>query len=409
MKVVVLGAGVVGVSTAYMLAKQGCQVTVVDRSAVSGAGTSYANGGQLSYGYRTPIANPKVLKQLPAILLGLDPAFKITPSLDIDFYKWGIRYLLSSFPKASSRSASVMHDLGQLAKEKIAQIVNEAAIDFDYRSRAGKLYIYENEQELLKASKASGDSLVWSKKELLSHVPLLKSNPKVVGGVYDIEEDAADSYKFCGELVSFMEANLNVEFLANTAVESMSIKAGRVEYLVTNKGNIQADKFVLAMGPQSANFAKKIGITLPIYPMKGYSVTVPANDACPNISVTDTKTKTVYCKLGDRLRIAGFAELSGYDTSIKKECIDMMLNNAQKVLPGAGDYTKVLDQWCGLRPATPDSIPIVDQSRYDNVYLNTGHGMLGWTHSTATAEILSNMILGHSQPFDVSRFSLKRF
>jgi D-amino-acid dehydrogenase len=409
MNVIVLGAGVVGVSTAYMLAKNGCQVTLVDRADVPGAGSSYANGGQLSYCYRTPIANPKVLKQLPGILCGFDPAFKISPSLDMNFYKWGIRYLLSSFPKASAHSAKVMNDLGKLAKENINQIVNNTGIQFDYRSRAGKLYIYESEKEFSNAIASQRDSLVWSKDELLNQVPILKSNAKLVGGIYDLDEDAADSYKFCNELVKYSQEHFDLTYMPATSVRSMSINNGNIKEVVTEKGSMQADQYVLAMGAQSTNFAKSIGIKLPIYPMKGYSVTVPASDRCPDISVTDTQTKTVYCKLGDRLRIAGFAELSGYDTSVKKERIETMLTNAKRVLPEAGNYSKVLDQWCGLRPATPDSIPIVDRSHYDNLYLNTGHGMLGWTHSTATAELVSNMILGESQPFDVSRFSLNRF
>ena len=409
MNVIVLGAGVVGVSTAYFLAKKGCRVTIVDRAEYPGMGSSYANGGQLSYHYRTPIANPKVLSQLPKILLGFDPAFKIYPSLDPAFYSWGLRYLLSCMPGASDHSANIMKALGGLAKEKIAEIVADTNIEFDYKSDAGKLYIYNNSTELEKVAHSNKNVNVWSRDELVERIPLLRSNTDIVGGVYDFAEDAADSHKFCKELVRYLSRRYGLTLLSETSVESVEIKKGRVAGIVTDKGTLTGDQYVLAMGPQSTALAKSVGIKLPIYPMKGYSVTVPANECLSNISITDTKTKMVYCKLGKRLRIAGFAEFSGYATTMKQGRINQLLANAKKILPEGGDYTKVINSWCGLRPATPDSIPIVDQSIYENLYLNVGHGMLGWTHSTATGEIISNMILKEKSALDIASFSLDRF
>jgi D-amino-acid dehydrogenase len=408
MKVVILGAGVVGVATAYALAKKGCQVTIVDRGVEPGRGSSFANGGQLSYNYRTPIANPKILKQLPKILLGFDPAFKIYPSLDFNFYKWGIRYLQSCLPGASKSSASIMRELGALARERMAALVNEVNVDFDYRGNAGKLYVYESIADLEQAA-VDKNVVVWSRDELINHLPSFRSNSKVMGGVYDYNEDAADSYQFCSKVLGFLESNYDVTFLPETAIESIDRSNGVVQSIKTSKGLVGGDCFVVAMGPQSAIFAKSIGIDLPIYPMKGYSVTVPATNMCPDISVTDTTTKTVYCRLGNRLRIAGFAEFSGYDTKIKQERIEKLLSNARHFLPNAGDYDEIVDQWCGLRPVTPDSIPIVGRSIYSNLYLNVGHGMLGWTYSTATADVVSKMILKESQSIDVSGLFLDRF
>ncbi|MFT6386833.1 MAG: D-amino-acid dehydrogenase [Cellvibrionaceae bacterium] len=409
MNVIVLGAGVVGVSTAYFLAKKGCRVTIVDRAELPGLGSSYANGGQLSYNYRTPIANPKVLSQLPKILLGFDPAFKIYPSFDIAFYSWGLRYLLSCMPKASNHSAKVMKALGWLAKEKIAEIVAETNIEFDYKLHAGKLYVYYNNAELESVAHSEKKLQIWSRDKIVECIPSFSSNSDIVGGVYDFAEDAADSHKFCVELVNFLLCRYDVTLLSETSVKAVEIKNGRVAKIVTDRGKLIGDQYVLAMGPQSTALAKSVGIKLPIYPMKGYSVTVPASEGLSDLSITDPKTKTVYCKLGKRLRIAGFAEFSGYGTAIKQSRINQLLSNAKKFLPEAGDYTQVIDSWCGLRPATPDSIPIVGQSVYENLYLNVGHGMLGWTHSTATGDIISNMMLKEKSALNTASLSLDRF
>jgi D-amino-acid dehydrogenase len=418
MKVVILGAGVAGITSAYVLAKNGCEVTLIDQHAQPGMGASYANGGQLSYHYRTPIANPKVLKQLPKILLGLDPAFKIYPSLDLNFYCWGLRFLWQCLPKKSQHSAAVMRNLGLLAQQRLAEIIDATNIEFDYRRQAGKLYVYQDKESLRSA--ADNEKLnkepaaIWSKNKLLQKIPALQNNESVVGGVYDCNEDAADCRQFCQQLTRYIQEHYGVRLLSGHKIEAIEQeggcdKGGKVKAIKTDKGRIHADHYVLAAGAQSADLVKPLGIRLPIYPMKGYSVTVPATATCVDASVTDTKSKTVYCRLGDRLRIAGFAEFSGTDAVVKQRRIQRLLNNAREFLPGAGDYDHVLESWCGLRPTTPDSIPIVSRTPLDNLFLNTGHGMLGWTHSAATADLLGNMLLGRPQPMDIDCLSLSRF
>ncbi len=408
MHVLVLGAGVVGVSSAYQLAKQGCRVTLIDRAEQAGMGSSYANGGQLSYRYRTPIANPGVLLQLPKILLGLDPAFKIYPSKDLSFYQWCLRYLLSAMPSASQHSAQVMKALGAMAKGVLSEAVRETNIQFDYRSQAGKLYLLYEEAAMAKAQIDECTEL-WPREKLLKLLPSLNANSNMVGALYDKDEEAGDCRQFCLQLLAFMQANFNVSFVSGANIQSLKVSNQKIAGVVTDKGLVEGDAYVLTMGPQSAALAKTIGIKLPIYPMKGYSVTVPAKGACSDISITDYKTKTVYCKLGERLRIAGFAEFSGYSTEVKQSRIRCLLNNARSLLPEAGDYDQVLDAWCGLRPATPDSLPIVDQSIYSNLYLNVGHGMLGWTYAMAAADIIARIILSHENKLDCSYLSLSRF
>ena len=406
MKVVIVGAGVVGVTTAYSLAKRGYQVVLVDQYNQAGCGTSYGNGGQLSYHYQTPIANPKVLAQLPKILLGLDPAFRVYPSFDTTFYRWIARFLFCCLPHKSKHSTKVMHELGNLAKQQLTNIIAETGIAFDYRYRSGKLYLYNKPLQLKNSQLGS----VWSKKKILEGLPALNKNTSIVSGIFDQHDDSADSYKFCGELTRFLQRHYDVAFLSGQKVMSIQHKNNKIIGIETNNEIIKADNYIVAAGASSVELVRPLGIFLPIYPMKGYSVTVPATELCPDISVTDTEKKTVYCKLGNRLRIAGFAEFSGFDTEIKAQRIEYLLNNARHFLPQAGNYDHILDQWCGLRPMTPDSVPIVSGCLYQNLFFNTGHGMLGWTHAAATADVMASIISNTAVKLvDKNSLSLNRF
>lgn len=437
MKVVILGTGIVGITSAYMLAKRGHQVVLIDKGE-PGQGGSFANGGQLSYNYCTTIANPSIFAQLPKIVLGLDPAFRVYPSVDIDFYRWGLKFLSACSPAQVATSKKAMLALGQQTKIELAEILrtigNELDIGFDYQDGAGKLNVYSGEAELVKASKNS-NSILWSRAELIKKMPALKNNKNIVGGLWDQEEDSGDCYKFCLALVQYMQKNLKVELLTHHKITSINHEGKKITSLsidksidkpidksidVNDKKNIyhkqtkekitlSADIYVNCLGPQSIKLMKSININLPIYPMKGYSVTVPATNDCPFVSITDVKNRVVFCKLGDRLRFAGFAEFSGYSATIKPRRIESILASAKAFMPTIGDYDTVLDQWCGLRPATPDSLPVVGATQYDNLFLNTGHGMLGWSHALATATLLSNMIDKTPQPFDVSFYSPNRF
>lgn len=391
MKVLVLGAGVIGVTTAYVLARRGCEVVIADREATAARGTSYANGGQLSYDYRTPIANPSVLLQLPKILAGLDPAFRIHPSTHIDFYRWGLQFLWQCRPQASRRSAEVMQSLGQMARTKLRSIVAETGLHFDYKQDAGKLYLYSSEPQWQRAAPDKNSQALKMDQVYLQCPGLNQSLPFIKGILYP-HDDVGDCHQFSQNLLEYCVEYQRVTFLPNCCARSFSVAKNSVQGVNTTQGLLQADAYVLALGAQSAPLMKSIGTYLPIYPMKGYSVTVPATDRYPQVSVTDTQTKTVYCRLGSRLRIAGYAEFSGYTTQIDTNRITQLLDNARRLLPLAGDYDRVLEQWCGLRPATPNSLPLVGPSAYENLYLNTGHGMLGWTYAAATASLLEDAL-----------------
>ena len=417
MKIIILGAGITGVTTAYMMAKQGYEVTIIDRHNQAGKETSFANGGQLSYSYKTPIANPAVFKQLPKISLGLDPAFKIHPTFDSDFYLWALQFLWQCKPENSKHSSKTMQQLGSIAQEQLNTIIEDSGIKFDFRKSSGKLYVYQHNkafQQIRDNFIQNNESEIWDQQTLYKKIPAFKGNSNVIGAMYDYNEDAADCHKFCLQLLRYLIETRKVKFLKNHTIQEIKTNENSksppsITAIKTDKGLIQGDTYILTAGIHSAKLSKSLGIKLPIYPMKGYSVTVPAKPNCPDISITDTDKKTVYCRLGKRLRIAGFAEFSGMNTDINEKRINYLLENAREFLPDAGDYQTIQDSWCGLRPSTPDSLPIVGKTPYHNLLMNTGHGMLGWTHSAATALLTTNFLTQAKQPMDIDAFAISRF
>jgi D-amino-acid dehydrogenase len=393
MKAIVLGAGIVGVTTAYQLAKAGYQVTLVDKSSSVALGASYANGGQLSYRYKTPLAHPKMFTQLPKILCGLDPAFTIRPSANIQFYHWGMRYLWQCLPHHSKRSSRMMQDIGQLAEQEMASIINNTQLRFDYRQSAGKLYLYRNAKAFNHSASMAGDGSIWSREKIAAEMPALAQGRDVVGGIFDACEDSGDCYQFSQQLLAHICEKYDVTTVFNCEVFSFEVNKQSIRAIKTDQGLLKADTFILAAGVHSPSLCRPLGVRLPIYPMKGYSITVPATSDSLSVSITDTDSRMVFCRLGDRLRIAGMAEFSDFDTVIHQKSVDQLLNKAKLLLPTAGDYHQLLNVWCGLRPVTPDSLPIVSRSRYQNLILNTGHGMLGWTYAAATAKMVIDMLL----------------
>ncbi|MFT6101743.1 MAG: D-amino-acid dehydrogenase [Candidatus Endobugula sp.] len=411
MKVIVIGAGVVGVTTAYRLCKAGHEVVLLDELGVPGHGTSYANGGQLSFAYRTPIAGLPVLKAMPKILLGQDSAFSVSLLQNIHFYRWGLSFLYECLPRRSSAASSSMQALGQLSKQRFYELVEDTNIHFDYRKDAGKLYTYDTligfEQAKLAASSPS-----MSADELHARYAVFnQSSSLLAGGVFDAAEGAGDCQQFSENLVRYLQERYQLVFLPNCrveAIEEVSKKVSKaITSLKTNQGAFEADRYVLCTGVTSNTLLRQLNIRLPVIGMKGYSVTVPATKQCPDISITHADKKTVYCKLGNRLRIAGFADFSSVArTSDIQVKTDELLNNARAYLPHAGDYDRVLDRWCGERPVTPDSLPIVGKSPIENLYLNVGHGMLGWTYSSGTADLLMQSMDGDINSQNVGHTSV---
>ena len=403
--VVVLGAGIIGITTAYYLHQAGHRVTVIERNAHAGLETSYANGGQLSYSYVAPLAGPGVVPKIPPWLLRADSPLRFYPKFDFDQWRWCLDFIRAcNRPQAEISTVHLLR-LAYYSRDLIHDIVAHEALRFDYR-RNGKLVIFsdaasfDGAKRTLDFQRAFGsEQHALDGKQCLALEPALRHIAnRLVGGIHTPSEDAGDCHDFCLAMEDLLRAR-GVTFLTSTAVERFACDASRsrIHAAHTTAGGIEADAFVMAMGAANAGHAKKLGFYLPIYPLKGYSLTLDtrgATDAAsaPRISVTDSAYKVVYALLGDELRIAGMADIAGYNTTLDPVRVNLLVHQAQAVFPNAGDYAANLGPWCGLRPATPKGTPIIGASPIGNLFLNAGHGALGWTLACGCAKVVSDLL-----------------
>ena len=405
--VVVLGAGIIGITTAYYLHRAGHRVTVIERNPHAGLETSYANGGQLSYSYVAPLAGPGVVPKIPPWLLRAESPLRFYPKFDLDQWRWCLNFVRAcNRPQAEISTVHLLR-LAYYSRELIHAIVATEPITFDYR-RNGKLVIFSDEasqegaRRTLDFQRAFGsEQNALDGKQCLALEPALQHiENRVVGGIHTPSEDAGDCYDFCVAMESLLRG-LGVSFVTSSSVDSFvrNNSHDRIEAVRTSAGDIGADAFVMAMGAANAWHAKRLGFYLPIYPLKGYSLTLDTSKAtafasAPRISVTDSAYKVVYALLGNELRIAGMADITGYNTTLDPARVALLINQAKSVFPHAGDYAADLKAWCGLRPATPKGTPILGTSPIENLFLNAGHGALGWTLACGCAKIVSDLVSG---------------
>ena len=406
MKVIVLGAGLLGVTSAYFLRQQGHEVSVVDRQASPAAETSFANGGQISVSHAEPWANPsapfKVLKWL-----GQEDApllFRIRA--DMRQWLWGLQFLRECTPARTSHNIEQIVRLGTYSRDMLQQLRRDIGITYDERTQ-GILHFYTSQKEFDGAEgpaaqmRALGcDRRVVSADEAVRLEPALHHiRAQLAGATYTAEDESGDANRFARELVARCEAD-GVQFLMSHTVTALRDAGGRIDHVeaTDSEGRFQrlrADAYVLAMGSLSPLYARPLGISLPIYPAKGYSVTMPVKDAsmAHQVSLTDDEYKLVFSRLGDRLRIAGTAELNGYDRDLNRVRCEAIVKRVEQLFPGAGDSTQA-QFWTGLRPATPSNVPIIGRSKLPNLFLNTGHGTLGWTHSCGSGKSIARIVSG---------------
>jgi len=406
MKVIVLGAGLLGVTSAYFLRQQGHEVVVVDRQASPAAETSFANGGQISVSHAEPWANPsaplKVLKWL-----GQEDApllFRIRA--DMRQWLWGLQFLRECTPARTRHNIEQIVRLGTYSRDMLQQLRRDIGIAYDERTQ-GILHFYTSQKEFDGAEgpaaqmRALGcDRRVISADEAVKLEPALRHiRPQLAGATYTAEDESGDANQFARELVKRCVAD-GVQFLMSHTVTALRAVGGQIDHVeaTDNEGRFQhlrADAYVLAMGSLSPLYAQPLGISLPIYPAKGYSVTMPVKDAAlaHQVSLTDDEYKLVFSRLGDRLRIAGTAELNGYDRDLNRVRCEAIVQRVEQLFPGAGDATQA-QFWTGLRPATPSNVPIIGRSKLPNLFLNTGHGTLGWTHSCGSGKSIARIVSG---------------
>jgi len=401
MQVCVMGAGIVGLASAYALRQAGHDVTVVDR-AQPGTGTSGGNGAQLSYAYVQPLADPSIWRQLPKLLLSSDSPLKLRPRLDPAQWRWGLAFLAACNATASQAGTAALLALAARSREGIDRMLLRERLDCDF-SATGKLVLCPDAASFDAARRQMAlQHALGTRQQAVSPAECVAIEPALApyagenaGAIHTPSECAADCAKVCEGLHRVLQAQ-GVRFVLGTPVQGFVQRGDRLQAVVTPAGDITADRFVLALGPQSAPMARRLGIAIPVYPLKGYSITLDVSampDRAPRVSVTDSRRKTVFARLGDRLRVAGMAELVGEDLRIPDDRIRTLQDSTDAVFPGCtggGD----LAPWAGLRPATPTGLPIVGRHRDGpaNLLLNVGHGALGFTLAFGTAAQITEQL-----------------
>ena len=401
MQVCVLGAGIVGLAAAYELQQAGHQVTVVDQAAHAGTGTSMGNGAQLSYSYVQPLANAGLWQQLPELLLSPRSPLKMRPQWDVHQWRWGLEFLRACNRRTSERSTEQLLALATLSRHGFEAMRQAEQLDCDFSS-TGKLVLYSTPAGLAAAQQQMELQRAWgSEQEAVSPQRCVEIEPalqhyhrSIAGAIYTPSECAADCLAVCQGQHRILAAR-GVRFVLGATVEGFERSGSHIAAVRTSAGTLEAQRFVLALGSASQRVASTLGMRLPVYPLKGYSITVDTGDApgpAPRVNVTDTARKMVFARIGQRLRVAGMAELVGHNTHIPPARIERLRDAANAVFPGCSHFRE-LNPWTGMRPATPKGVPLVGHHPRapGNLLLNTGHGALGFTLAFGTAAHIANM------------------
>lgn len=413
MHIVVLGAGVVGTTTAWYLQRQGHQVTVVDRQSQAGLETSYANGGQVSVSHAEPWANPSAPLKVLKWLFRADAPLLFRPRWDPAQWRWALAFLRECTSARAAHNIRQMVNLGTYSRAQLQSLRDDLGLEYDALTK-GILHFYTNRQEFEGALEPTRimqglgcDRQVIDADRAIELEPALKPiRDRIAGATYTSEDESGDARKFTQQLAQKC-AEAGVSFHYGTDILGFERAGDRILGVHTLRDGVHStlrgDAYVLSLGSFSAPLARTIGLTLDIYPAKGYSITVPVNnpDAAFNVSLTDDEYKLVYSRLGDRLRVAGTAELNGYSRELNQTRCRAIVRRTAEIMPEAGHWDQA-QFWTGLRPATPSNVPYIGKSHFANLYLNTGHGTLGWTHSCGSAAALADIVDGRRPEVDFS-------
>jgi D-amino-acid dehydrogenase len=415
MHILVLGAGVTGLTTAQRLAAEGHRVTVLDAEPAVARGASQANGAQLSYSYVAPFAAPGVIGKVPGWLLDPDGPLRFRPEPDPHQWKWPLAFLAACNATTAEQTTRRLLLLAYLSRDLMREFVASPPFDFAY-APSGKLVLQPSAEAMEAAKRQVALQARWgSEQQILSREACVALEPalagiagRIAGGVYTPSEDAGDCRLFCEGLAAHLARGNNaVTFRLGTRVRQIIRAEGRVRGVLTEAGVIEAEALVLCLGIGARALARPLGLDLPIYPMKGYSITLPVarEEAAPRLSVTDSQHKVVYARLGARLRVAGMADLVGTDTRLAERRLSTLIRQARAAFPEAGDWQGPLEPWAGLRPATPTGLPLLGRTAAaPNLYLNTGHGALGWTLAMGSAAVIAAEIAGRAPPILLDGF-----
>jgi D-amino-acid dehydrogenase len=416
MKILVMGSGVIGVTSAHYLAEAGHEVTVVDRQSGPALETSFANAGEVSPGYSSPWAGPGVpLKAIKWLLMPHGPLV-LRPAFDSYMWSWLVKMLRNCTARRYAINKARMVPIAEYARDCLRDLRASTGIAYDERSQ-GTLQLFRTDKQL---RGTPGDIEVLKQFgvpfELLDPVGCIAAEPalahvrgKFVGGLRLPGDETGDCQMFTERLASHA-AGRGVTFMFDTSIEKIVVEGGRISGVVTSAGLLTADAYVVALGSYSPILLRKVGISIPVYPVKGYSISVPIGDAAgaPESTIMDETYKVAITRLGSRIRAGGTAEISGYDMRLHPARRATLEHSVGDLFPRGGDLSRA-SFWCGLRPMTPDGPPIIGTTRYPNLYLNTGHGTLGWTMACGSGRVLADTISGRRPEIDISQLGLGRY
>ncbi len=411
-----LGAGVIGVTTAYYLARAGAEVRVLDRQPGPGMETSFANAGELSYGMTSPWAAPGIPKKAIRWQFMKYRPLLIWPMLDPVMWDWGLRMLRNCNPESYRLNKGRMVRISNYSRDALPELLAEAPIDFDMREK-GTLQLFRTEYQL-KGSKADQEVLAEydSPFEVLDRDQCIAVEPglvhvadKFVGGLRLTADRTGDCRMFTLALAE-KAAAMGVSFRYGNTISGFTHSGDRLTGVETEHGPETADAYVCCLGPYAPILMRTIGIRLPIYPIKGYSITLPVTDdaSAPQSTLMDETHKVAITRLGDRIRVAGQAEIIGYNAKLGKHATDTVRHVVTDLFPKGGDVSQA-QGWTGLRPMTPDGTPVLGPTRYSNLFLNTGHGTLGWTMSAGSGRAVADVVLGRTPEISFDGLTAARY
>ncbi len=415
MKVVVLGAGIVGVTSAYQLAKAGHEVTVIDRQKGPALETSFANAGEVSFGYCSPWAAPGIpAKALKWLFMKHAPLI-LRPKIDGAMLSWLVKMLSNCTSERYAINKSRMLRLADYSRISLAQLREETGIAYDERMQ-GTLQLFRTQAQLDASAKdvkaLAADGIPY---EVLDPDGCIRVEPalghvreKIVGGLLTPKDETGDCFKFTNAL-AVKARELGVQFQYGATIKGLDVEGGQAHAVMTDRGRVGADAIVVALGSYSPLLLKPLGIGLSVYPVKGYSLTIPIIDAAraPESTVMDETYKIAITRLGDRIRVGGMAEISGYTNDLGPARRQTLEHSVTDLFPG-GDVAKA-SFWSGLRPMTPDGTPVIGPTKIKGLFLNTGHGTLGWTMSSGSARVISDLVSGRKPDIDATDLAISRY
>ena len=395
MKVIVLGAGVVGTAAAWYLRAAGHDVQVLERRAAAGMETSFANGGQISASHALPWAAPGVPWTALKWMLREDAPLLFRLRADPAQWRWGLRFLRECTAERFRANAAQLQRLGRYSRDALHELQRATGIRYDEVRRGILVFFTEQSNQTIAARIRKTPEECIAIEPALAH-----ARGQLLGGEFLDDDESGDAHKFTQELASRC-ARSGVHFDFDVSISAFETDGKTILGVKTSRKTFVGDAYVLALGSYSPLLARPLGLDLAIYPLKGYSITMPVKDPARawTTSLTDEAHKLVFSRLGDRLRVAGTAEMNGYNTEINAVRCRAIVERVHELFPGAGDETQV-KYWTGLRPATPTNIPYIGRTRYANLFLDTGHGTLGWTHACGSGKALAEIVSGRRPDLD---------